>query len=37
MKLIKRDEDYTQENINDHLKRTHQVEVKEQIALLDLA
>ena len=36
-KLIKKDEEYTQESINDHLKRTIQVEVKEQIHLIDLA
>jgi hypothetical protein len=37
MKLIRKDEEYTHESINDHLKRTVQVEVKEQIQLLDLA
>ena len=25
IKLIRKDEEYTQESINDHLKRTHQV------------
>jgi hypothetical protein len=35
--LVKKDEEYTQESINDHLKRTVQVEIKEQKQLIDLA
>ena len=35
--MIKKDEEYTQESINDHLKRTVQVEIKDQKELIDLA
>ena len=37
MKLVRKDEEYTQESINDHLKRTVQVEIKDQKALLDIS
>jgi len=37
IRLVRKDDEYTQESINDHLKRTVQVEIKEQKDLIDLA
>jgi hypothetical protein len=37
IRLIEKDEEYTKESISDHLKRTIQVEIKDQKELIDLA
>jgi hypothetical protein len=37
LKIVRRDEEYIREEITDNLKRTTQVEVKEQKKLMQLA